>query len=84
MSTTKFAATLAGGLVAGVILASLAAPASADPDVIDLTDSTISGPDIEYLLRTNLEVVPGSGMDPRQIRCPATREYRDGEVARCS
>jgi hypothetical protein len=45
---------------------------------------TISGPEIEQLLRANLEAVPGSGTDPSQIRCPVTREYRDGDVARCS
>jgi hypothetical protein len=44
---------------------------------------TISGPEIEQLLRTNLEVAPGSGADASQIRCPTSREYRDGDVARC-
>ena len=45
---------------------------------------TISGPEIEQLLRANLEAAPGSTADASQIRCPATREYRDGDVARCS
>lgn len=67
---------LAVATVATAVMA--AAPAYPDPG------STIPGPEIERLLRANLQPSPGSAADPSQIRCPATREYRDGDVARCS
>lgn len=45
---------------------------------------TISGPEIEQLLRTRLAAAPGSTADASRIRCPATRDYGDGDVARCT
>jgi hypothetical protein len=45
---------------------------------------TISGPEIEQLLRANLTSATGSRADPSQIRCPATREYQDGDTVSCS
>lgn len=45
---------------------------------------TISGPQIEQLLRANLGAAPGAAVEPSQIRCPATRIYGDGDVATCS
>lgn len=46
--------------------------------------TTISGPEIEQLLRANLTSVSGSRADATQIRCPANRQYRDGDTAKCS
>jgi hypothetical protein len=48
------------------------------------TSPTLTGPEIEHLLRANLTAAPGAAVDPSHIRCPSTREYGDGDVARCS
>jgi hypothetical protein len=45
---------------------------------------TISGPEIEQLLRDQLTPASGSRADPSQIRCPVDRRYQDGETAKCS
>jgi hypothetical protein len=65
----------------GISMSALASPAvcEAQPG-----GSTISGPQIEELLRANLAAARGTATDPSQIRCPATREYVDGDVARCT
>lgn len=47
-------------------------------------ETSISGPQIEQLLRANLQAAAWSGADVSQIHCPSTREYRDGDVARCA
>lgn len=58
-------------------------PAEADP--IEVGPSpTISGPEIEQLLRANLQAAPGATTDASQIRCPVSRVYFDGDLARCS
>lgn len=44
---------------------------------------TISGPELEQLLRAKLTSADGSGADPSQIRCPSTRQYRDGDTVSC-
>lgn len=64
------------------IVGSLLLPASSNAQPRQ-PSPTISGPEIEQLLRTNLEAAPGSTADASQIRCPNSREYRDGDVARC-
>ncbi len=46
--------------------------------------STISGPQIEQLLRDNLQAAAWSQVVVSQIHCPSTREYGDGDVARCA
>jgi len=66
----------ASGIVVASIFSSAAVQAQPSP--------TISGPDIELLLRTNLATAAGSGADSSLIRCPATRVYQDGDVARCT
>lgn len=45
---------------------------------------TISGPEIEQLLRDKLTSAPGSTANPSRIRCPVDRHYRDGDTAKCS
>ncbi len=73
-STRVVVATALGG----VALMTSSGSASADPG------PTISGPQLEQLLRTNLGAAPGAAVQPSQIRCPATRTYGDGDVATCS
>ena len=46
--------------------------------------TTISGPEIEQLLRDKLTSAPGSTANPSKIRCPVDRQYQDGDTARCS
>lgn len=55
-----------------------AGPSAAEPT------TTISGPQIEQLLRANLQAAAWSGADVSQIHCPSTRDYGDGDVARCA
>lgn len=69
-----------GGVMVGVaalVLAGLNAGSES-------TAPTLSGSEIQAMMREQLGPVPASGALPRTIACPTSRSYGDGDVARCT
>jgi hypothetical protein len=72
-------------LVAAVVTLGISVVYVFSPPVAQAQPSnTISGPQIEQLLRASLAPAFESTADPSQIRCPGSREYRDGDTVSCS
>ncbi|MFD7011694.1 hypothetical protein [Rhodococcus jostii] len=68
---------LSGGAIAVIVIALIITVAALK------SSPSLSGSDLEDMLRARLGTAAGSTADPRTIRCP-DKSFQDGDTARCT